>query len=151
MNGISVIAHYRKGYVLLRMLAFVLFLILLYAFTLSEQILTRKPLLAPLAIFFWVGGLVCFWFAFTVLKRVVFENGRAVWVENGTLVFLHRWALSARCREIDAISSGRYGRFDRLDIFLQMKDGTQKIIPAESMTEPSDLIIARIKEAISAT
>jgi hypothetical protein len=149
------IAHYQKANIFLRTLAFVTFLILLNALTLYlpggesvRHFLARRPLLFPIFISAWIGGLFVLWFAAVIIKRIVFESGRAIWIETGTLIYLHRWNFSVACRDIAEISSGTSERSGRPCIFLRSRDGARKVLLTGLLMEPDDVIIARIKENI---
>ena len=81
-----------------------------------------------------------------IMKRVLFENCKALWMDKGKIIFLHKWNFSAASKDIMSITVGTYGRFNRTGIFLLTRDGTKKIVPIGSLEEPDSVVIARLKE-----
>jgi hypothetical protein len=150
------IAHYRRVSVLSRTIAGVFVIAILYAVSLysvreaGTVFFARRPLLLPIFICGWSLGLFLFYIMAIVTKRVLFENGKALWMEGGQVIFLHKWNFAVACRDIVNVTIGTYGRFSRTGIFLWMRDGTKKVVPTGSLAEPQGVIISRLKECIPA-
>ena len=150
------IAHYRISDALTRVAVLVSPILLLYILSVYEfrehgwSYVTDRPLLLPIFVIAHVGGLLVLLMTGVVIKRIAFENGRAVWIENGTVIFLHEWNIAARCHDIVNVFGGTSGRFNQRSIILQLSNGTTKAIPVSSLIEPEHEIIARLKSAISA-
>src|SRR5262249_51130242 len=103
----------------------------------------QRPLLRGFAWTFWLGAPYVFLFAATVLKRIVFDHGKALWIDDGMVIYLHRWNLSAPCRDI--VDIGRTKEGQRLaEVILRTHHGAKRI-PTSLLTEQPDLIIARLK------
>jgi hypothetical protein len=150
-----VIAHYKKIDALWRSLSCMLLVILLSAISYSVPYkigftsFLSRPLLLPLFVSGWLFGLFLIWILIVLLKRVLFDAGRALWIENGKIIFLHKWNISVACSEVAQIKTGIYGRFHRAGIFLNLRNGTRKVIPTGSLKESEDLIVARLKENLA--
>jgi hypothetical protein len=129
----------------------------IYAFTLwalwgtsARTELGQRPFLMTMVVLAWIALSVGVWFALVIMTRILFEKGRAVWIENDILIYAHQWNLAAACKNITDVVSGKSGRSNRLCVFLQMQGGTTKTIPTTLLVEPADAVASRIREYLSA-
>ena len=118
----------------------------IYAFAFSGVVkaAATRPLAIPMIGTSIFSGIITVAVMVTALKRLIFQHGRALWIENGRVVFLHKWNISAVCADIADISTGTYGRYDAPGILLRMRDGTDTVIPTRWLAEPPAVIIDRL-------
>jgi hypothetical protein len=77
---------------------------------------------------------------FVVLKQILFKRGEAIWVEDGVLVYLSRFAFDVPLKAIRGISFNSSGR-----VMLDMMDGRAKQVPTRSLQESSVEVGQRLK------
>ena len=107
----TVIAHYLG----VRTLSVAILLLLLPAFIAvvtfygphSSGFLGRLWL--PTMVMGWVCGFVLLLLDLTLIRRVVLDGKRAIWVENGKVVQMHPWYFAANCKDIADVSPGVFG------------------------------------------
>lgn len=99
----------------------------------------------PLLFFIWIGGAVSLASAIVLLKRLLFDNSVALWIERNKLVFFHRWAFSVKCEDIqDATESER----NQTKIILRMRRGPEREIPTSALAEPTETVLSRLRAAL---
>jgi hypothetical protein len=57
----------------------------------------------------WTGGVPMAPIVAVFLWRLLFDRGAAIWVENGRVVYLHKWYQSIGRNDIDEITGGSLG------------------------------------------
>ena len=149
------IAHYKRGFVLVRITA--LFLLYFCVSLLSflpvggvtiGHFLSARPLWIPMAVIGWGIGLFVFYLEVVALKRMIFDDGRALWIDDGEIIFFQRWNFSIVCRDVMEIVAGNVGKRKKLGIRFRMRDGSNRIILTGSLIEPADLIASRLRQHI---
>jgi hypothetical protein len=150
------IAHYRRGNTLLRMLIFFLMVVVISAFSIAahegqsiQQQLAAHPLTAALFFVGLFGMLFGVGVMFLVVKRILIDGGRALWIDDGVLIFLHRWNISVRLADVLGMSDGNFGRFNRRGVRFRLKHGREKTIPMDAFSEPAEQIISQIRENLA--
>jgi hypothetical protein len=83
-----------------------------------------------------------------LVKRVVMDDCRGVWIENGSLIVFHKWYFSVSCSKIADVWSGTSEVSGRPAINLRLRDGKKKWILTWGLVEEDGVVIARLKEAI---
>lgn len=148
-----IIAHLHKGPNLRTAGGLALIIILLWAAILYspdghilKHILSISPFMYPVGVFSAVGCLWGLYISFCVMEKILFEDGAALWIDNGTITYISKFLLSARLSDVVEIRMGTYGQFERPGVVLKMKSGREKIFPSLALVEPSDSIITRLKE-----
>lgn len=81
------------------------------------------------------------------LKRLLFEDGRALWIGDGLLIFLSRWLFSVRCDEVEKLSTSRDKRGEV--IVVHLKGGRQKIFPTGSLREPTKAVFDKLNDLLA--
>lgn len=51
-------------------------------------------MLLPIFIVGWVLGAFSLYAMLIVIVRIIFEQGKALWIKDGKIIFLHRWNFS---------------------------------------------------------
>jgi hypothetical protein len=97
----------------------------------------------------WISAIVAAFAGTTLANQLLFNRGAALWIESGNLIFLHRWILSARCRDILEIASGTTGQTRHKAILLRMRDGSTKAIPTGALKEPRDVVLLRLTNELN--
>src|SRR6185437_10995688 len=148
------VAHYRRARTLLYVLSLLVVLFALGAFSIMPrqglnfvQQLVRRPDLAAQFLIGWLGGLVGVWIILVCIWRLLFEKGRALWIDDGALIFLHKRNMSVPLLDIVDVSEAKVGRFKRRGIRLTLANGTHKSFPTAAFREPPRRIALRIREA----
>lgn len=80
--------------------------------------------------------------------QLIFDGRRAVWIEQGTLIFLRKWIFAVECNKIERVSAGTIKRYKNEAVILQLRGGTQKEIPTGSLVESREVIISRLCEVL---
>src|SRR5690242_16029471 len=90
---------------------------------------SRGGIWFPMLVISSVGIAYYLIFEMLLIWQVLFDQRRALWVTSGRVVYLHKLYLSEKCEDIAAITAGTYGLRRFSSIVLEMRDGSQKIIP----------------------
>ncbi|MEI9988953.1 MAG: hypothetical protein WDM86_02840 [Rhizomicrobium sp.] len=149
----TAIAHYRKlkvwsqiGFVLL-----VLMLVPYATFWSYGGHLVSRALASPRGVFVipaiafgWIAGFFVFLVIAAVLKQLLYCEGRAVWIEQGMLIFVRRWIFSVRCEEIAKVSNSANGQA----VVVHLRDGGEKTFPVGSLKESPAEIIDRLADVL---
>jgi hypothetical protein len=125
-----------------------LLLLLIGAFTLVTITYVGSKKLLPVAIYVLVGGTALSALLIATIVQLILNHGRAIWIESGELIYLNRLFFVVDCAEIEAFSEGRSGMFQERQIFVTLKDGSKKGMPAGAFTEPVDVVIAKLNSVI---
>lgn len=150
------IAHYKRWRMFRRVFAATVFLLLLDTylyirlFTLGASYLFHeRPFYALLYLIAWIGGPIVLWMFLIVFVRLLFQGGRALWIENGKVILLHRWNVAMKCGDVINVTAGTYGRRSRPAVLITSADGQTEAIPTTPLVETSDEIIARLKASLN--
>jgi hypothetical protein len=93
----------------------------------------------------WLCGLWGLWFVGVLLRQITMNNGRAIWIENGRIVHLHKWHQAADAKDVKDIVAANSGALARPVIVLRLRNGRTIEIQANLFSEPNDVIAARLK------
>jgi hypothetical protein len=147
-----IIAHYRRPKILLQLI--LLLIVLLSPVVATIWVLRRHPtagfpgpLIFSALIISWAAATVVVFMVLAILRQIVFHSSRAIWVENDTILFVHRWIFSARCKEVISASRTKPDR-PQPGIVLRLRSGGAKTFPTGSLAESTDVIISRIEDSI---
>lgn len=80
------------------------------------------------------------------IYRVVFQGGRAVWIENGNIIYISKFNFSVAQSDVSRIDDGFSERTGNPCVFIHTKDGGQKIIPTNLLAEGPEDIAARLRQ-----
>jgi hypothetical protein len=149
------VAHFRRGPVVRNALGLASVIVLLVAAVsytpdgrIVEHILSPGPLMYPVGLF---AAIICsftLYLCILAVIRIIFQEGKGLWIAGGKIIYMSRLLLSVRLEDVDEIRLGTYGRYKRPGIVLRLRSGRQKIIPSLPLIEPSDVVIARLKEVL---
>jgi hypothetical protein len=152
----NVIAHFRKGDVLLQATIVAFLAIGCIATTLyfpggrSWVYIAERPMLFPGTLFIWSGGSLMLTLAAVAFYRVFFDRAVALWLVDGKLVYLGKWLFSVRCRDIEGIIRDTLPRSGRDCIAILVRDGGKKALPIGSLVETRDVILGRLRVELGA-
>ncbi len=82
------------------------------------------------------------------LWQVLFDGLRAIWIVNGTLVYMNRHFFSVKCAEIISVSTGLIDRYGQIGLILRLRSGQEKLLPARLLSEPANVIADRLKDKL---
>lgn len=152
----TVIAHFRTTRVSMGLFALVVVVIVLCV-ALSQAIKNdgglhyiaekRHFLISLIAMGYPLCTLVVL-MIFVIIKRLLIQDGMAVWIQDDGLIYLHRTNVFAPRRDILTMTSGKYGRSGRPGIIIEMRDGSRQIIPTGGLVENTEEIIVALKNWI---
>jgi hypothetical protein len=125
-----------------------LLLLLIGAFTLVIMTYVGSKKLLPLAIYVLVCGAALSILLIATIIQLILSHGRAIWIDSGELIYLNRFFFVVDCGEIEAFSEGRTGMFRQRQIFVTLRDGSKKGIPAGALAEPLDVVVAKLSSVI---
>ena len=155
MSGRILIASYKRANVLVRMSVAGIFFIAMPTVTLlgyngasTVEFLSKRPMLVPVFIISWFGSIFALAFIALTLNRVTLDGGRAIWIENGSVIYMHPLNVREKCQDILGVLPGTFGPSNSPGILLRMKNGREKFIPTHLLSEPQDVIIAKLSRAI---
>jgi hypothetical protein len=80
-----------------------------------------------------------------LLKQLLFVRANAVWIENGRIIYLNKWFMAVRRSDIKSIALGSWGMWKRPGIILTLHNGQTKVIPTGVLSEPSDIVLSRLR------
>jgi len=152
---VKIVAHFKKYDVLWRVLSFEFVVLVLATLSVRQPLaegfatfFATRPLLMPLLLTSWALGIVFMWMLSVVLKRVLFDACKAVWIEGESIVYIHRWNMFIARSRVSQICLGTYGRFERHGVILTLRDGTRRVIPTGSLRENESEILATLQKAM---
>jgi hypothetical protein len=154
VNDDRVIAHFRPrkawGGIFVMMLC-VLFVPYMTFVSFSGHLIQRlegRPFLFPLLVSMWASALIVLAMCATMVRRMLFNHGRALWLQGGTLIYIHRLFFSVQCAEISRFSKGTTGRMNGDAIIIQLRSGGTKDLPTGSLLELRDQVIHKLNAAL---
>ncbi|MGA9796067.1 MAG: hypothetical protein WBQ17_11105 [Rhizomicrobium sp.] len=140
------VAHYR----LLKAWSQVVFVFLVLALvpyitfeSYGGHIISRalsSALVIPAIAFGWIMCIPVLLMVIAVMMQLLFQEGKAVWIKDGMLIFVHRRLFCARCNQISKIAMSANGQ----TIEICMHNGSKKIFPAGSLKESCNEIVERL-------
>lgn len=89
----------------------------------------------------------------SILRKFLFEQGRAVWVDDGKLHYMSVASLFFRSEPLQRISHftiGLIGSDILKGINIHFKNGTSDDIATHLLEEPREVILARLNKALAA-
>ena len=107
----------------------------------------RRPFL-PILFVGWACAAITLFASAALLKRILSGNLDALWIEDGQLIFFHRWVFNVRCSDIEEISRGDSEGVRRKGIILRIRDGSEKVIPTAALKEAKDIVLSRLKAEV---
>jgi hypothetical protein len=159
----KIIAHYKSGRMIFVSVVIIVFFtvgifVVGYGISLEGGVIAlaeNRPMLAMAYFIIVISAGVFYWLAALILARIVFEDARAIWIENGTLVALHKINFTALCKDVRNIQKSTYrvsGKYaEKPCIAVTMRDGTVKNIATDPVIESPDVIIQKMKLLIPHT
>lgn len=156
-----VIAHFRLPRVLFQLIFIWAVILLPACITFSGfgiRLITsafqspNKIYLVTIFAFMWFNLILAFFVAVAITKQLIFGKRVALWIEDGTLMYVRKWLLSCPADEIVAIGLGKkkIATFVRKDaIIAYLRSGKDKRFPVEPFRESADIIIERLNEALN--
>jgi hypothetical protein len=95
------------------------------------------------------GGLLLLAGAAIIVWRVRFDKGDALWLENGKIVYIHRWFQSANQNDVEHISVATKGISGEPIIRLKTRRGYVIEVHPEILSESQDIIVVRLREQLA--
>jgi hypothetical protein len=130
-----------------------LLIILLYSTTLHIKhdfsivsVLYRAQIWLPIV---WASIILLTLLESFLVWQIIFDNSRAVWVEDGALIYLNRCFLRVPLAKIVAISMGTFGRYNQPGIIIIHEGGGRRVIPVANFSERGDIILNRLHESVN--
>jgi hypothetical protein len=96
----------------------------------------------------WLCGAVLIILFAALMRQMLFDDLRAIWIEGGAVIYLDKRWFSVACAEIHDIHLGTFGRMKFRGIVLELGNGTSKSIPLGIVGEPGATVVARLHETI---
>lgn len=152
------IASYRPLLVWLQIfvtISVVLFIVYISFFSFGGHLISGS-LRSPRGVFI-IPALIVSWAfvpnillsVFAGVRLMLFENRRAVWIEQGILIYLRKGQFSARCADITRVIAGTIDRGAREGVIVNLCDGSDKSFPTGSLTESNEAIVARLNAVLA--
>lgn len=104
----------------------------------------RRPFL-PILFVGWICAVITLSASITLLKRLLSGDSDALWIEDGQLIFFHRWVFNVRCADIEEVSGDDSDGVRRRGIVLRNRNGSEKVIPTIALKETKDIVLSRLK------
>lgn len=156
----ATIAHYRKVKVWFSTAAMALVFMLAPYITfwaygghaISDAINSRRIDLIFFLVTMWILAPVILFVIAARLRQLIFDSGRAVWIDKGLLIVLHRRLFSVPCDAIVSISYGtaKISTFvEKPGVVLNLRNDNQRVFTTGGLSEPRDVIIARLNAALN--
>jgi hypothetical protein len=148
----TVIAHYKLLKVWMRILgaALVLLCILFFCIWMLRSHTGINVAAAVVLIFNLL--IFSFWLSIFILRSfrlVVFHDARLIWIEGKSVIWKSESVFSVACANIVQVSEGVAGQFAQFDkITFRMRDGSEKIILTDMLSEPCERVVERLNEAL---
>lgn len=121
--------------------------------SLEEYLASKGAFRFPVVAAGWLAGGLFVLLQTVILNQILFHKGNAIWAKNGKIFYLNvHWNILytfVGIGDIISVSIGKTGRLGLRAIVIQLQDGGQKAIPTWIFLEPADVILARIKGAIT--
>lgn len=113
------------------------------------QYLRDHPRWAGFIIAAWLAGLYFFRLVIAISKQLFFRNCAAIWLANGFLIYL-RPQNRTDVRDIADISLDIFKSYgvSKQVVTVVRRDGTQQLLPVGLLSEPPDVVFARLKEEL---
>lgn len=109
----------------------------------------QRAMLIGMPIAAFLFSTVGIWFSLTSIFRVLFQGGRAVWIEKGNIIYITKFNFSVAQSDVSSIKDGISERTGSPCVFINTKDGEQKVIPTYLLAEESEDIAARLRQYLS--
>lgn len=155
MSSTIPIASFNARFVLPRMITLGAMMIAVDTFFLASvkgetfnHLMITAPFLVIPELFSFIFVAFSILFIVVAVKRMLFEHGKAIWVEGGRVIFFHRRAVSVPCQAIAEVRVGVFGKPEKAAIIIRRRNGGDTIIPALALQEPADVVLARLKSAL---
>jgi hypothetical protein len=100
----------------------------------------------------WVLTIIGFPVVVAGMGQLLLDNGKALWIKDGVLIFVRKWIFSVDCCEITKVEPGDYrvSTFVKKDgIVLRLKNGKTKAFPTGSFNETRAEVIDRLNTALN--
>jgi hypothetical protein len=154
MKG-TVVASY-SAYGAIKIVAFILAVVILaFGTTLYSpdgRTIAPRPSTLPTGIAFqiiiWICGTLSLLYLALFLWRLLLHKGAAIWLEGDRVVHLHRWFQSVDRDDIEDITTGTVA-FSGQSIVIRMRNGSKMEVPTAALSEPGEMIIARLKQKLA--
>jgi hypothetical protein len=80
-----------------------------------------------------------------ILRQMVFDGRRVIWIEDGCLVYLGPDYLTVPCSDISTLSLS-YNSRNQEGVELVLSDGNKKFLPTGGLASSGDVIGKRLRE-----
>jgi len=107
-----------------------------------SYILATLPV-AWMALLFFMRGSI------RMLRQMVFDGGRRLWIENGQLIQCADSVDAMPCKNIASVSLGKMEKYDVPEIRITARDGVVTRLNANGFAESPEAIVARLKAALA--
>ena len=87
-------------------------------------------------------------YAFSITSQLIFDNCRAIWLEEKTFIYLRRSFFSIPRDDIESLSAGVTARANSPAITLNLRNGTVMQIPTRTLSETREIVMARLAETL---
>ncbi len=103
--------------------------------------LDSRPLLFPLFVIMWVSAAISFLIAMTIGKLMLFNGGKALWIEGKYLIFIDRRFFSLPCSEVQGLSEGITGWAGNNAIIFRLRGEYERPLSTDVFLESRDSIV----------
>jgi hypothetical protein len=107
--------------------------------------------------YFMIGGTLSYIVMlpkiFAFIRQLVFDRMRAIWIEDGSLIYMNAQFFKIDVSDIAAIdvesfSVGTFIHIDESGVLLRLKNGGRKIFPTGALSESADVISRRLIQSL---
>jgi hypothetical protein len=110
---------------------------------------TRGLYVIPVLVMAWISCAVAIASMFSVFRHFVFDDGRALWIEDGVLVNVPRWYTAISCDQIADISLGQLSRRKSVEALIILeKDGSKREISTRGFAESGQAIVDTLSDVL---
>jgi hypothetical protein len=103
--------------------------------------------LPTMVVFAWLFSIPAANLFRVVLKQVVYNASRLIWIENEQLVWRDPTFFSVPCADIVQVSCGIGGKFAQLDIItVHTRDGAERKIATDALAETCEDVVKAIRK-----
>src|SRR5215471_16401706 len=94
----------------------------------------------------WLGLAAALLLFLAILYQLIFAQGKAVWIDGSTIIFLNSWFRAIRQNDIKNVTAVRLGFWKLPAIVLTLRSGKIKSIPTGLLEEPTEVVLSRIHD-----
>jgi hypothetical protein len=113
----------------------------------------HQGFLIPIIALAWLADFIFIARFVPIVKQLALDGARAVWIENGVLIFVRPWMFAVNCSDIVRVAPGMkkqgLNRFEAM--VLTLRNGETQSFPTGSLKEPREAIVAKLNEVLHLT